>query len=272
MAHQLACAISCLHDEKIIHRDLHSSNVLLNQILQGLRETPIPNTPKDYEKLYTDCWKPESYDRPTIHDVVARLEAIISKITKYWTPPINNSSHSSRNNPSLSSHSNPSLSSRNNSSLSSRNNSSLSSRNDSSLLSRNHSSLSSRNHSSLSSRNNSSLSSRKDPSLSSRNDTSLSSRNDTSLSSRNDTSLSSRNDTSLSSRNNSSLSSRNDSSLSSRNDLSQSFKQKGTKSKKDGNHEAWEGLNRLRNAPSKIITANSIDKFNDTSIFFSLFK
>lgn len=44
------------------------------------------------------------------------------------------------------------------------------------------------------------------------------------------------------------------------------------KSAKQGNHIAWEGLNRLRNAPNKIITANSIDKFNDTSIFFSLFK
>jgi serine/threonine protein kinase len=27
--------------------------VLVNQILQGIRETPIPNTPKDYEKIYT---------------------------------------------------------------------------------------------------------------------------------------------------------------------------------------------------------------------------
>ncbi|CAB4395993.1 unnamed protein product [Rhizophagus irregularis] len=31
MAYQLACAVSCLHDEKIIHRDLHSSNILVHK-------------------------------------------------------------------------------------------------------------------------------------------------------------------------------------------------------------------------------------------------
>ncbi|CAI2180155.1 415_t:CDS:2 [Funneliformis geosporum] len=31
MAFQLACAVSCLHDEGIVHRDLHSSNVLIHQ-------------------------------------------------------------------------------------------------------------------------------------------------------------------------------------------------------------------------------------------------
>ncbi|PKB94028.1 hypothetical protein RhiirA5_439736, partial [Rhizophagus irregularis] len=33
----------------------------------------------DYEKLYTDCWKHESDDRPTIQNVVTRLEAIMTK-------------------------------------------------------------------------------------------------------------------------------------------------------------------------------------------------
>ena len=33
--------------------DQYNKFGLVNQILQGLRETPIPNTPKDYEKLYT---------------------------------------------------------------------------------------------------------------------------------------------------------------------------------------------------------------------------
>ncbi|POG65701.1 kinase-like domain-containing protein [Rhizophagus irregularis DAOM 181602=DAOM 197198] len=31
MAYQLACAVSCLHDEKIIHRDLHSGNILVHK-------------------------------------------------------------------------------------------------------------------------------------------------------------------------------------------------------------------------------------------------
>ncbi|CAB5350352.1 unnamed protein product [Rhizophagus irregularis] len=64
-----ACAVLCLHEEDIIHRDLHSSNV----------ERPIPNTPKDYEKIYTDCWKDKPDDRPDIEEIVTRLETIIAE-------------------------------------------------------------------------------------------------------------------------------------------------------------------------------------------------
>ncbi|GBC47653.2 kinase-like domain-containing protein [Rhizophagus irregularis DAOM 181602=DAOM 197198] len=92
MAYQLACAVSCLHDEKIIHRDLHSGNILVHKntikladfglskrigasgqppfyaedehydvgliydISQGHRETVVPDTPEDYIKIYTKCW------------------------------------------------------------------------------------------------------------------------------------------------------------------------------------------------------------------------
>ncbi|CAB5359823.1 unnamed protein product [Rhizophagus irregularis] len=224
LARQLSSAVSCLHNEGTIHRDLHSNNVLIhkNNIKladfglskkveksnksQGLRETPIQDTPEEYEKIYTDCWEFEPDDRPTIYDVVDRLEAISSKTTKSW-----NSSPSSHNN-SL---------------------------------------------------------------------------------------PSSRNNSSPSSRNNSSHSPRNNSSLSSRNNSSQGFKEKGSKSKKDivdgiaalpskiydksdtfkamywykksgeqGNHEARESFYRLRSAPSKTLSVDSIDKFDDMSIFF----
>ncbi|UZO03468.1 uncharacterized protein OCT59_023875 [Rhizophagus irregularis] len=160
LAFQLVCAVSCLHNEGIMHRDLHSNNVLVHQnniklsdfglskrieetsnsqsktfgiipytdpkifnrstttlyvlnnksdvysigvllweissgqppfhdipydvglalsILQGLRETPIPNTSIDYIKIYTDCWNIEPDNRSTINQVVDELKAIMTK-------------------------------------------------------------------------------------------------------------------------------------------------------------------------------------------------
>ncbi|CAB4488350.1 unnamed protein product [Rhizophagus irregularis] len=49
-AYQLASAVSCLHDEDIIHRDLHSNN------------------------LYTECWDDNPDNRPSIQEVVERLD------------------------------------------------------------------------------------------------------------------------------------------------------------------------------------------------------
>ncbi|CAB5346197.1 unnamed protein product [Rhizophagus irregularis] len=72
LAFQLVSAVSCLHDEGIMHRDLHSNNVLIHQNIVkladfGLREEPIPNISKDYIKIYTDCWNIEPDNRPTIN-------------------------------------------------------------------------------------------------------------------------------------------------------------------------------------------------------------
>ncbi|CAB4437442.1 unnamed protein product [Rhizophagus irregularis] len=89
LADQLASAVSCLHDEDIIHRDLHSNNVLIKgesydgslaiQIIQGLRETAVPDTPIEYVKLYTECWDDNPDNRPSTHDVVERLNLLINQ-------------------------------------------------------------------------------------------------------------------------------------------------------------------------------------------------
>ncbi|GBC32683.2 uncharacterized protein OCT59_007025 [Rhizophagus irregularis] len=115
LAYQLACGVSCLHNEGIIHRDLHSGNILVHKntikiadfglskrigssskqsklfgiipyvdpkrfdIKEGLREDPIPDTPENYIKLYTDCWDGEPDNRPTIDQVAERLKAMITK-------------------------------------------------------------------------------------------------------------------------------------------------------------------------------------------------
>uniref|UniRef100_U9SX09 Protein kinase domain-containing protein n=1 Tax=Rhizophagus irregularis (strain DAOM 181602 / DAOM 197198 / MUCL 43194) TaxID=747089 RepID=U9SX09_RHIID len=49
------------------------------EISQGLREEPIPNTPEDYIKIYTECWNGEPDNRLTINQVVERLKEIITK-------------------------------------------------------------------------------------------------------------------------------------------------------------------------------------------------
>ncbi|GBC02998.1 hypothetical protein RclHR1_04920007 [Rhizophagus clarus] len=60
------------------YNKLHDVDLVM-EILQGLREKPIDNTPGDYVKIYTDCWNIEPDNRPTISQVVTKLNAIISE-------------------------------------------------------------------------------------------------------------------------------------------------------------------------------------------------
>ncbi|GBC22590.2 kinase-like domain-containing protein [Rhizophagus irregularis DAOM 181602=DAOM 197198] len=109
MAFQLASAVSCLHNEGIVHHDLHSGNVLVHQnkikladfglskrirtssnydrhnvslileISNGLRETIVPDTPEEYVTIYTKCWDCKQDNRPTIYQVIDLLNGIIDQ-------------------------------------------------------------------------------------------------------------------------------------------------------------------------------------------------
>ncbi|CAG8528303.1 1731_t:CDS:2 [Ambispora gerdemannii] len=106
LAKQTADGIHYLHSHDIIHRDLHSKNILLHdgqikisdfglskdinslpsshnnqmalmgQIIAGVRENSLPDTPAKYMELYQHCWKLEPKDRPLIQDVCIRLDSI----------------------------------------------------------------------------------------------------------------------------------------------------------------------------------------------------
>ncbi|CAG8471547.1 11994_t:CDS:2 [Ambispora gerdemannii] len=56
-------------------KDLNQQ-ALMGQIINGLREDPLPDTPFKYMELYRHCWKPEPKDRPLIQEVCHRLESI----------------------------------------------------------------------------------------------------------------------------------------------------------------------------------------------------
>ncbi|PKY35441.1 HCP-like protein, partial [Rhizophagus irregularis] len=47
-------------------------------LIKGKREKIIDGTPVKYSKLYTECWKYESNERPSMHEVILALKEIIS--------------------------------------------------------------------------------------------------------------------------------------------------------------------------------------------------
>ncbi|CAB5366710.1 unnamed protein product [Rhizophagus irregularis] len=101
-------AVSCLHEQDIIHRDLHSNNILVHQktiklsdfglstketpmettketmlalslaITNGKREEVIEDTPVVYSNLYSDCWKFDPNERPDIQQVASLLDRLIN--------------------------------------------------------------------------------------------------------------------------------------------------------------------------------------------------
>ncbi|CAB4442537.1 unnamed protein product [Rhizophagus irregularis] len=68
----------------IIHRDLHSKNILVhqNKLQNGKRESPVPGMPDKYVEVYTSCWQCNPEDRPDIHQVFSDLKSLENKNEK----------------------------------------------------------------------------------------------------------------------------------------------------------------------------------------------
>jgi serine/threonine protein kinase len=55
-------------------KDNDSIIALVVSINTGFRETTILGTPKEYEKLYQNCWNQEPEQRPTINGILDEFE------------------------------------------------------------------------------------------------------------------------------------------------------------------------------------------------------
>ncbi|CAG8471808.1 5911_t:CDS:2, partial [Diversispora eburnea] len=103
MAKDITSGLLCIHKENIVHKDLHSKNILVHEgrllitdlglsqpldtnsnsmteifklVISGKREAHINGTPKNYIKIYSSAWGFDPNQRPTIENISDSLENI----------------------------------------------------------------------------------------------------------------------------------------------------------------------------------------------------
>ncbi|CAG8575675.1 25976_t:CDS:2 [Dentiscutata erythropus] len=100
IAEQIISGIQHLHANKIVHRNLHPKNILINDnkvlisgfgsawkfndianklalanhISKGKREKIVPGTPSIYAKLYKKCWSTNPKKRPELKEISRKIE------------------------------------------------------------------------------------------------------------------------------------------------------------------------------------------------------
>ncbi|KAF0501385.1 kinase-like protein [Gigaspora margarita] len=83
IAGEIAQGLVFLHDNKIVHKNLHPKNILVHENKMMLADFAVEGTPLQYEKLYKECWDVDPDKRPEIKDAFSLLNQFILKPAEF---------------------------------------------------------------------------------------------------------------------------------------------------------------------------------------------
>ncbi|UZO00667.1 uncharacterized protein OCT59_011787 [Rhizophagus irregularis] len=75
----IARGLNTIHSEGLMHRDIHSGNLLID-ICDGSRPEIVEGTPECYKELMQKCWHKNPNERPNIANIVREIEKWLNDI------------------------------------------------------------------------------------------------------------------------------------------------------------------------------------------------
>ncbi|CAB4489801.1 unnamed protein product [Rhizophagus irregularis] len=75
----IARGLNTIHSEGLMHRDIHSGNLLID-ICDGFRPEIVEGTPECYKELMQKCWHENPIKRPNIANIVREIEKWLNDI------------------------------------------------------------------------------------------------------------------------------------------------------------------------------------------------